>query len=243
MKQWVFSWALLALMAVGCSPPPTPPVQSDTPDATETPGPSVDAPAIAEPAESAESAEPLPIPDATSDRLISDAGIGSALLGMTLGEFKQAIGDAYRLEPIAPFMADFDAIAVQQNGEAQYYILHLAGTPLTDDDRIQGLRTDNPRYQTAEGIGPGSAIATAEALYGNATLSYNVDNEGREYVRFDAFELTNLVFGTGNANVETAGIYPDSTSAYNETDDYRPDAAIESILLVCLTAGCTNAPQ
>ena len=162
---------------------------------------------------------------------------------LNLGECKQTIGDTYTLEPISPFMVDFDAIAVQQNGEVQYYILHLAGMPFTDDDIIQGLRTDNPRYQTAEGIGAGSAIATAEDRYGNATLSYNIENEGREYVRFEDFELTNVVFGTGNANQDTAGIYPEPPRSYNETEDYRNDATIESILLVCLTENCTNAPQ
>jgi hypothetical protein len=248
MKRFVHCSALatsLALLAIGCGQPSTSDISTSSETTESRTDATPDAPAIEELDESTDVAEPSPIPDNTPPphALISNTGIGVADLGMTFSEFQQAIGDAYTLEPIAPFMVDFDAIAVQQAGEVQYYILHLAGMPFTDDDIIQGLHTDNPRYQTAEGVGPGSAIATAETLYGNATLSYNFENEGREYVRFEDFELTNIVFGTGNANLETAGIYPEPTSSYNETEDYREDAVIESVLLVCLTANCTNTIQ
>ncbi|MBF2078564.1 MAG: hypothetical protein IGR76_08595 [Synechococcales cyanobacterium T60_A2020_003] len=157
---------------------------------------------------------------------------------MTLGELKQSLGDTAQFEVKSPFIVDFDAIAVRQNGEIQFYILYLAGEPAGDDDPIQGLWTDNPAYTTAEGVGAGTLISTAEDAYGDATLSFSYDNEGREYVRFANHPAPNISFGTGNANTSTAGIYPEFSGGFNETQEYNPDATIQSVLLVCLADGC-----
>lgn len=157
---------------------------------------------------------------------------------MTLRDFKATLAPEVTLDPQPAFLVDFDAIAVQRGGEVQFYILHLAGEPFTDDDIIQGLYTDNPTYQTAEGVGPGTAIAQAEAVYGEATLSYNLDNEGREYVRFAEAPFTNVAFGTGNANTETAGIYDNPSAAYNETTTFNDGAAIATVLIICRPDAC-----
>lgn len=170
--------------------------------------------------------------------LISTEGIGPARLGTPIGDLKQDLGETAQFEVKSPFIVDFDAIAVQQDGEVQYYILYLAGQPPKDTDPIQGLWTDNPRYKTAEGVGAGTLISAAEAAYGDATLSFNYDNEGREYVRFAEHPASNISFSTGNASQSPAGIYPNSSSSFNETQDYRPEATIQSVLVVCLTSGC-----
>jgi hypothetical protein len=175
--------------------------------------------------------------DVESD-LISANGIGVARLGMTLGDLKDILGEGTEFEEQSPFIVDFDAIAVRQNGEALFYILYLAGEAPEDSEPIQGLWTDNPRYQTAEGIGAGTSLQDAVSAYGQATLAFNYDNEGREYVRFANHPAPNLSFRTGTANEQLAGLYADTSSSYNETQDYQPEATIQSVLLICLAEGC-----
>ncbi|HEY9816144.1 MAG TPA: hypothetical protein V6D20_10165 [Candidatus Obscuribacterales bacterium] len=235
------------LMGTACSSPTTStesvPVES-APSSAPPSAPLSDAAPLDEPetlGDDSPTADPSPAPAvSTSSLLISDSGIGTAQLGMTLAEFRETLTADQELTPVANIMVDFDAIAVTQAGEIQYYILHLSGAPFTDADVIQGLKTENPAYQTQEGIGVGSTITQAEAIYGDATLAYNLENEGREYVRFADFPANNILFGTGTYGAQTAGIYADPSGSYHETQVFRDDAVLESILLVCLSADCTN---
>jgi len=171
--------------------------------------------------------------------VISDQGIGTARLGMTIAQLKQELGATAEFVVQSPFMVDFDAIAVRQSGQVQYYILYLAGQQPRDDQPIQGLLTTNPRYQTAAGVGAGTMIAQAEAAYGKATLSHNTQNESREYARFEQ-QPAAISFATGNGNQQFAGIYPNTSSEYRETPEYRSDAVIQSVLVVCLAQGCAE---
>jgi hypothetical protein len=212
-----------AIDASPISTPPAPTVQADAPVGSPTATPEVEA---------AES----------QSTVISAEGIGAARLGMTLGELKQTLGSGTEFTAQSRFMVDFDAIAVRQGGAVQYYILSLAGQPFTDSDAIQGLLTDNPDYQTAEGVGAGTTLAAAQAAYGQATLSYNTQNESREYVRFEKQPAPNISFATGNGSQDPAGVYPSSTSEYNETQEFQQNATIRSVLVICLTEGCT-APE
>lgn len=207
---------------------------------TQSPSPVATATASATPsvapsptASSSQSAAEIPV--------ISAQGIGSARLGMTLGELKQALGTEAEFETQSPFLVDFDAIAVRKKGEIQYYILHLVGQPLADKDVIQGLMTENPSFRTAEGVGAGTSLQDAEKIYGKATLSYNTQNESREYARFERQPANNISFATGNGNAQAAGVYASSTKEYNETQEFRPDALIQSVLVVCLTDACAAA--
>ncbi|HEY9643209.1 MAG TPA: hypothetical protein V6C57_22155 [Coleofasciculaceae cyanobacterium] len=186
-------------------------------------------------------AEPSPSASVTNTPLISAQGIGAARLGMTLAELKQALGSDVEFTVKSPFLVDFDAIAVRKNGEVQYYILYLAGQSFSDRDVIQGLVTDNSKFKTAEGVGPGTSLVEAERAYGKATLSYNTQNESREYARFERQPAANISFATGNGNTKPAGIYPSPTSDYNETHEFQANAAIQSVLVVCLTDACAPA--
>ncbi|MBD1911363.1 hypothetical protein H6G02_19165 [Leptolyngbya sp. FACHB-16] len=158
---------------------------------------------------------------------------------MTLGDLKRALPGA-TFEVKSPFMVDFDAIAVSQDNATQFYILYLAGDTFEDTDTVQGLLTDNSSFRTDQGVGPGSSIADAEGAYGNATLSYNTENESREYVRFENHPSPNLAFYTGTGS--EAGVYPEQESSFHETQDYRPEATIKSVMVICLREGCA-APQ
>jgi len=157
---------------------------------------------------------------------------------MTLGELKQKLGAEAQLTAQSPFMVDFDAIAIRQNGQVQYHILYLAGQTFGDRDLIQGLMTSNSGYKTAKDVGPGTLLTQAEAAYGKATLSYNTQNESREHVRFEQQPAPNLSFRTGTAGQQSAGIYPTSAGEYHETQQFKKDAAIDSVLVVCLSQEC-----
>ncbi|MGF1513585.1 MAG: hypothetical protein ACFB5Z_07820 [Elainellaceae cyanobacterium] len=196
--------------------------------------------------ESTEVADPpAPPPAEPDDQEISAYGIGPAQLGLTLGELKQLLGSDASFVTQSPFLAEFDAIAVRQDGEILFHILYLAGESLGDGDVIQGVLTTNSAFETDEGIGVGTPIADAEATYGSATLSHHEANASLEYVRFDAPPADNISFGTwarqpGETTPDYAGVYAQDGSDYRETTEYDPDATIKSVLVVCLTETCAS---
>lgn len=209
-----------------------------SPIASPTPSPnSVD---FSSPIPALANAKPSASPVSADSLVISDKAIGAAQLGMTFEDLKKALGTGVEFAVQSPFIVDFDAIAVQRSGEVQYYILYLAKQPFTDADTIQGLLTKNPKFLTAAGIGAGSTLAKAQQAYGKATLSYNTQNESREYARFERQPANNISFATGNGSSKAAGIYPSPTGEYNETQKFKEDAKIESVLVVCLTEACAS---
>jgi hypothetical protein len=230
-----FVFVSLMLLLSGCNGSQlTSVAESPIPTASISPAPASPTPQ-AQPSQT-----PAPAATEAEDRLISPRGIGAAQLGMTLGDLKQKLGDGVEFTVKSPFIVDFDAIAVSKAGEVQFYILYLADQAFTDEDVIQGILTDNPKFRTAENVGPGTPIAEAEQVYGEVTLSYNTQNESREYARFANQPAGNLSFSTGNGNTSPAGIYASPASDYNETQQFQADAAIQSILVVCLTEDCAE---
>lgn len=221
------------VIATGCGP------SSESSPATSTPSASVSpaSPSIAEVEPEPET--PSPSPKSADSTVISATGIGPAQLGMTLGALKEALGPGTEFTVESPFIVDFDAIAVRQGEEVLFYILSLPGEPPTDADPIEGLYTDNSKFQTDAGVGPGTSVQEAVQAYGPVTLSYNTQNESREYARFERQPSTNISFATGNGSQNPAGVYPSPTQEYNETSEFRENATIQSVLVVCLTEGCT----
>lgn len=178
----------------------------------------------------------------TDTTLISAEGIGVAKLGMTFAELEQTLKETAEFTVESPLIAGFDAIAIRQNGETQFYVLYLSGETFEDDSTIQGLLTTQPTYQTAEGVGVETTIAEAEEIYGNAVLAYSLANESREYARFENHPSNNILFGThgtGSYSEDYSGIYSTPTAEYNETEDYSPGATIQAVLVVCLTESCS----
>ena len=163
---------------------------------------------------------------------ISTQEIGDAQIGMTYGQLKAKLGEAAQFQVKAPFIVDFDAIAVYQSGQVQYYILYPAGHTLRDTDVIEALLTDNPNYLTVEGIGPGTPLRQAEKVFGKAILSYNTSNESREYVRFANQPFSNIYFRPIAGKEESAGIYPKPVQEYNETKIFQDSATIGSIEII-----------
>ncbi len=164
----------------------------------------------------------------TAKFTISTQGIGDAQIGMTYGQLKAKLGETAQFQVKIPFMVGFDAIAVSQSGQVQYYILYPAGQTLRDADVIEAVLTDNPNYITVEGIGPGMPLRQVEKVYGQAILSYNTSNESREYVRFANQPFSNIYFRSVAGKEELAGIYPKPLQEYNETKIFQDRAIIRS---------------
>jgi hypothetical protein len=170
--------------------------------------------------------------------LISTQGIGAAKLGMTLGQLKQALGSTAQFTVKAPFMVDFDAIAVSQGGTLQYYILYPSGPAMADSTPITALLTDNPSYRTAAGIGPGTSLAQAEAVYGNATLNYNIANESREFIQFANPPSKWIYFRPTAIGQTFAGIYSTTDQEYHETKSFHPGTTIRLVGVSCPPQAC-----
>ena len=220
--------AFVLLTLIGCSPIAQR-ASAPTPSSTS---PSV--PAVATPSD-----RPSPTQVPTPAQTISATGIGAAQFGMTLGQVKQALGPTTSFKVIAPYIVDFDAIAVQQGDTVLFYLLYPAGTPLADTDKFEVLVTENPQFQTAAGVHPGMTLQQAEAIYGQATLSYNRDNESREYVKFAQQPADNIHFrAKTDAKAGFAGIYPSPTQEYNQTQAFAPDAAIATVEVLCPALNC-----
>ena len=230
-SRFSLSSSLLLLMTlVGCSTATPPAPEASAPASSAAPQTVQASPS---PSPATESPSPSPISETISEsQKISATGIGPAKLGMTLGELKKELGSKAEFKVQSPYIVDFDAIAVSQGGKVQYYILYPAGKPLTDSDKIDALVTENSDYKTEKGVAPGTSLKQAEAAYGDATLSYNLDNEGREYVQFANQPTKNISFRLGNANdASLMGVYSSKSGAggLSETKQFKDAASIRSI--------------
>ncbi len=221
MKNLRFCF-IKAIALIGC--------QKNSSDFQTSQSPSTSSPTtITEsPSVQPEQKKPSVIPN---DLLISDQGIGSAKLGMKFGELKEKLGKSAQFKIVSPFIVDFEAIAISKSGEIQYYIIYPSGTTFKDSDVIELLLTDNPNYRTAEGVGMGTTIKEAQAIYGEATLSYNTQSESREMVKFANYPSKNIIFMPTRNSDDFAGIYPPSSAEYNETKKFNDSATIGSIFV------------
>lgn len=237
------------LIAMGCKQEPpvtqakaspstnlnTPQVVNSTPTPTPviSPSPSVSPSVVS--ASPTVAAKVVTIkPPASKEQLISADGIGVAKVGMMLGELKQMLAGKAEFTVKSPFIVDFDAIAVSQGGENQYYILYPALLRLADTDAIEALVTDNPKYRTAQGVGPGTTIKEASAVYGDASLSYNSQNESREYVKFANLDTKAIAFRTkAPPGKPVAGIYSQSKGELKQTAYFQPSATIKLVEIYC----------
>ena len=125
-------------------------------------------------------------------------------------ELRQELANGLTVGETEPFQVDLDAIPVRDGDEVLFYVMHLSGQQMQNDDSIEYLMTDNPRAVTTEGIGPGSTLAAAEAVYGAATLGYNLETESRELLRFQDFPSTNYCMRPAVSSDDSgfAGISP-----------------------------------
>ena len=142
---------------------------------------------------------------------------------------KEILGDEYQTEIVSALMVDINAIVISKQGEVLYYLLFPAGVVFDDLTPIQVVMTDNPRYSTQEGVAVGTKIKDVETVYGTATLSYNINNESREYAEFSNSSSNQIRFRANSEKFGFAGIYEQQVEEYNQTKIYRADAMISSI--------------
>lgn len=212
---------------VAASPP------AATPEVATSPTPTT-APSVVKSSPTATPKAAILKPPASKEQLISAEGIGVARVGMTLGELKQLLAGKAEFTVKSPFIVDFDAIAVSQGGENQFYILYPTLLRLAETDIIEALVTDNPNYRTAEGVGPGTPIKDAKTAYGDASLSYNTQNESREYVKFAKLNTKAIAFRVKPPQGKSvAGLYSSSKGELKQTKDFQPTATINLVEVYC----------
>lgn len=251
LKIAIATTFLIAL--VGCG-------ETKTPSANETSAISTSTPQVANssPSHSSTATSPSPSPNVPQDvedsavpksekaislnitqpdknhLIVPGERMGAAKVGMKLGELKKELAGKAQFQVKSPFIVDFDAIAIVESGKEQYYILYPAGVPMADTDIIEAIVTDNPKYRTAQGVGPGTPIKQAETIYGEANLSYNTSNESREYVKFANQPSDDIAFRTKAPSGEQfAGIYPPSQEELKETQKFEKAAAIGLVEIYC----------
>ncbi len=175
-----------------------------------------------------------------NDFLITPQGIGPAKIGTTYGQIKQALGSAYTYSEVSPFMVDFAAIAVLREGISgffpgraiAFYLVYPEATAISDGTVINTFITANPKYQTAQGTGPGTLLSEAIKDYGKALLSFNTDSESREFVKFER-EPSGLLFRPEALTHSFAGDYsvPDASRSggFNQTPAFFENASISQV--------------
>jgi hypothetical protein len=212
----VLSGSMIAVLLVICS----------YPGAISTPGVAV-LPGGTNPlGEVANAAQKTPSASLT----ISEHGIGEAKLGMTFGELKKVLGSTAQFK-VEPYIDGLNTMTIIQSGKVQYGIIYggRTGVLLKDADVIEDLTTDNSNYKTVEGVGPGTTLKQAEAIYGKATLRYSTDNESREDVVFANQPTKKIWFAPKAEGRQFAGIYAPSQRSFNQTNQYHPNAVIRSV--------------
>jgi hypothetical protein len=172
--------------------------------------------------------------------LISSTGIGPAKIGRTYGQIKQALGSAYTYTDVSPFMVDLAAVAVLREGISgffpgraiAFYLVYPASETLSDNTPINTVITANPKYQTLQGVGPGTLLSKVTRDYGKVKLSFNTDNESREFATFER-QPANLLFQPEAATHSFAGDYsvPDAVrnGSLNQTTAFFENASIAQV--------------
>lgn len=163
--------------------------------------------------------------------MIRPDGIGDARIGMTIGELRAVLRPPVTVGPLEPYMVDIDALPVVQGNDTVYHVLIVAGEPWSDDAPIELLATSHHGIRTEDGVGPGDRLADAAAAWGEPRLSYNTNDESREWATFPALPPSIMVrVMPADDTAPFAGIYA-TQDEFNETDRYDPAARITMVLV------------
>jgi len=165
-----------------------------------------------------------------AEHLITAEGIGAAKVGSTAAQLRAQLGAGWTVTEVAPILVDLVGYEVKQGNTLRFFAL---------GDDVNGPLTvfvaDSADLQTAEGIGPTSTIDAGVTAYGAATLSFNTENESREFVRFANEPAGRIFFRTGSG--DEAGIY---AAGATETTEWKDGATIKTIWVTCITG--TDCP-
>ncbi len=161
------------------------------------------------------------------DTVISPTSVGPAEIGSTVEELTEQLGGDYTVGDEVRITVDFSGHVVSRDGDVQFRAVK-ANAP---GDELSLFIINNDEFATAEGVGPSMTIADAEAIYGDATLSWNPDNEGREFVSFENQPEGRIQFRTPGIAGTNVGIYEDGEF---ETNEYEPEGVIAAVWISCV---------
>lgn len=180
------------------------------------------------------SATASPNADAQNDdRLITPTGAGPAVIGSTVEDITEALGSSYQLSGREQVISGYEGHVVRMDGEVVFWAAGESG-----QDRLNLFIITSSEFQTAEGVGPGTTIAAAEAKYGQATLSFENGSSSREFVTFKDIADSNIRFRTAGSSNMKIGEYKDGADTTNK---YKDDAEIASIWIQCELSQCPKA--
>jgi hypothetical protein len=202
MKRYI---ALIILLA--CAPAEEPPATRSQPEAVATP--------------------------VVSYPVITADGIGAARRGMTVGEVRAALPAGSAIGSLDElFMVDLSALPVVAGTDTLYHLVFVHGDPVSDTTHVQMVVTTHPRVTTPEGVGPGSTVEEAASRYGQPTLSYNTNDESREYAKFPNYSAGNVWFRLkpGDGDAFFVGKYG-TDGEYNETTTFDPAGRILMVMV------------
>lgn len=168
------------------------------------------------------------IPPAGADghAVITSDGVAGAIVGSTVEELADQLGDDYEISDEVRITVDFTGHVVSRDGTVQFRAVK-ANAP---GDELSLFIVNNPEFRTAEGVGPGSSIAEGEQIYGNATLTRNPENESREFVEFQDQTDSRVAFRTPGIAGTYVGEYDGEAT---ETADYDEDGVIAAVWISC----------
>lgn len=169
---------------------------------------------------------PLPTPPA---RTITEERIGPVFTGGTIRQFRQEMeGTDLRFE--ARYMVDFSALCASVDGEERICAAFEERPYVPPFAEIAFLRTTSDHYRTVDGIGVGTLLKDAEAVWGTVTLMYSHDNESREYAEFEEGPRLGFRVGRMSDPLAYGGDYASGETGYGgRTSIYHTDAVITAI--------------
>ena len=111
------------------------------------------------------------------------------------------------------------------NNEVQYYIVFHQNESISDAAKIKMVLTENPLYQTKNGVRSGTYIDKISTFLGTPTLSYNRSYPLEEKIRF-ASQPRWMVFTSYSD--QKAGIYR-SNDQINITKAFQFGAKVQFV--------------
>ncbi len=264
MRARIIILAVVGWLAAGCSSSPLDVTAIGTDDSTTVAVATTSAPTTLAPTTVATSttAAPTTIPPTTAPAtsapsttnvattgtstpptatlVITEFGIGPALLGMTADETQSALGSEFSVVAQDDIRVDFSGFNILYDGD----IVFSAAISF-DGDFVDAFITDHPGVAFANGIAPSSGLAGMVAAFGPGNLSFSYDNEGREFFNFDDDSVV-----PRNASIETqlgdgghAGLYT-TDDTFNQTAEFDPNGVVKAIWVTCTPPeGFNPCPQ
>lgn len=157
---------------------------------------------------------------AQEDWTITPSGVGPLQIGSSIDAIRAQLPDDFEMGDAVPIGPDMFGHVVTQDDAVRF----LIPEPDPGGAPVQTIVVLSSEFQTATGVGPGTAVGEAEDAYGDVILRWD-EQAGREVATFRR-QPTGLVFRTSEAAEPRAGIYGEGRTT---TKLYDPDAVLSSV--------------